>query len=366
MSHGGDRYSHKIELDFSVNLNPLGIPDRVRNSLLESCTMADRYPDLQCRQLRQALADVFGLQPANVLPGNGASELLMAAVHAIRPEKAVLPVPSFSGYLHVLKAAGCRIGYEETREENGYSPDEGLLSKLTPDTDLVILANPGNPAGRYIDAVLLDKILERCRDREIPVLLDECFMEMSDDPAGRSQTGKLGQWPNLLVLRAFTKSFAVPGIRLGYLLSADTEMLERIAEQLPEWNVSLQAQAAGCAALEERPWLEEARRMIRTERHYLENELREMGFVTIASDAGYLLFRDRENRKGNLYTELLAKGILIRDCSDYRGIRPFTYRIAVKKPEENRLLVRKIRECLAERQAAGVEGRERLQTRKNP
>ena len=339
MSHGGDRYSHEIMLDFSVNLNPLGVPESVRKSLLDSCALADRYPDLHAGQLRRDLADLFGTDPENVLPGNGASELLMALVHALRPGKAVLPAPAFSGYTHVLRAVDCRICYYDTRPEYGFSPDEGILPMLTPDTDLIILTSPGNPAGRYVEEAVLEKILERCEQQDIAVILDECFMELSDEPEKRSMCRRLEKWPKLLLLRAFTKSFAIPGIRLGYLLSADTQMLEKTAARLPEWNVSLPAQNAGCAAIKEYEGLEQARRMIRKERACLEDALKKLGFQSSPSDTGYLLFRDARNRGINLYQALLEEKILIRDCSDYRGLPGQCYRIAVKKREENDVLL---------------------------
>ncbi len=344
MAHGGDCYTHVIDLDFSVNLNPLGIPEAVSESLRASCTRADRYPDLSAGKLREDIAAFFDLRQENVLAGNGASELLMAAVHALRPEKAVLPVPSFSGYAHVLKAVNCPAVCHETQPENAFQPEEDILAELTADTDLLILTNPGNPAGGYLEEKTLERILDRCEEQDITVILDECFMELSDAPERRSMCRRLKNRPKLLLLRAFTKSFAIPAVRLGYFLSADTGLLSRIAAQLPEWNVSLQAQEAGCAALRTRGWLERARDLIRKERAFLVRELEKLGFAALPSDAGYLVFRDEKKRDIDWYRELLKKKILIRDCADYRGMPRRFWRIAVKKHEENEALLAAMKE----------------------
>lgn len=346
MSHGGDRYGNSVQMDFSVNTNPLGMPEAVRKSLRESWKQAEAYPDLQARSLCAGLCAVWKTKPENLLIGNGASEILMALVHAVRPKKALLPVPSFSGYEYVLRAADCEAIYYRMTKEKRFSLDEAFLDVLSAEAELLFLTNPNNPTGRYIRPDLLERILDRTRELGILVVLDECFMELSDDPKGRSVLRQRERWPNLLVLRAFTKSFAIPGIRLGYALCEDTALVRKIRAQLPEWNVSIPAQAAGVAALQELQWLEKARSTILHERLVLERALTRLGFADVASNAGYILVWDEKERGIDLYTELLKKGTLIRDCSDYPGLGRGYYRIAVHGRGENRRLIAQIREIL--------------------
>ena len=343
MSHGGDRYRNKVRLDFSVNTNPAGVYESVKQALADSIAKAEHYPDQEAQQLREDLAKVLGVDPDWIVFGNGASEILMAAVRALRPKKILLPVPSFSGYQWAVRAEGAEIEYIPMNEDHQITAD--LLDSLSKDADLLFLCNPNNPTGSYIDHALLEKILDRCLEKGIGVILDECFMELSDDPVGNTCMKGLETWPNMLLLRAFTKSFAIPGVRLGYMLGMDTERNAKIRAQLPEWNLSIMAQEAGVAALKEIGRLQESRDVIFAERTRMVQNLTEMGFACTASNANFILVKSPVK---DLYEQLLEKEILIRDCSDYQGLEKGYYRIAVRPKEENDELIREIREIISE------------------
>lgn len=373
MTHGGDRYRHQVKYDFSINVNPLGIPDGVKESLVYAMAELEYYPDLHYQKLREALADRYDLSVGQVVCGNGASELLMGLIHAYKPENVLLPVPSFSGYRWCLQAGNAEVFcyYDGKWLKNNHQSgadtknsgklidlDERVLEYITKDTDFLFLTNPGNPAGRYIDKKLLLKICDRCKKTGTMILLDECFMELSDEPEVNSMISYLKDYPNLLILRAFTKSFAIPGIRLGYLLCDSEEIISRVEKHLPEWNISMFAQEAGCAALKEKKYLPDSREYIKKERAYLSEELEKLGFNVEESVTNFLLFHDNladlettdkanildnmetaKMQKDSLYEFLLKEGILIRDCSDYPGIASATYRIAVRTHKENVLLL---------------------------
>ena len=350
MSHGGDRYRNKVRLDFSVNTNPAGVPERIKNSITDSLDKLEYYPDPESFELRSAIADKFAVAADNVLLGNGASELLMAAIHAIRPAKVLLPVPSFKGYEYAARAEEADIVYWQMDE--AFDVTDKLCETQDGSIDLLFLADPNNPTGRYIEHECLRTILDKCLELGIKVILDECFMELSDDPDGHTCTNELERWPNLLVLRAFTKSFAIPGVRLGYMLGSDKELMSCIKRQLPEWNISILAENAGIAALEDTGIIEEGKKIISEGRRYLAAELSRFGFDVVKSDTGYILFSCDDGP--DLYEELLKREILIRDCSDYIGLpgltgdgrkkEPRFYRIAVRPMEENKELIINLRE----------------------
>ncbi len=347
MAHGGDIYRNKIRLDFSVNINPLGISKGVRKALAESIGSAEYYPDQTAEELTEKLAKVIRVKKENIALGNGASELLMAAAHAFAPKKILIPVPSFYGYEYAAKAADADIEFYYTCSEDGFSLTEDFLNQIAPDTDMIFIANPNNPTGKYISPDLLEKILIKCEENDVTVILDECFMELSDEPeahsclSGANGALHISRFRNLLVLRSFTKTFAIPGLRLGYIVGSDKRRIREIKCHLPEWNISSPAQIAGCAALKETEGLNKARSLIKTERGFLENELTQTGFRCVPSKTNYILFKECSEKAelisgdADLYDALLKARILIRDCSDYRGLSKGWYRIAVRPHEDN-------------------------------
>lgn len=165
--HGGDIYRNRAELDFSVNINPLGMPDRVRRALLEAVGECSCYPDIRYEELRQAVSYMTGAPKKSILCGSGASELFLAIVHGLRPEKAVIPVPSFYGYERAAEAVQPRLCFYEMKEEAGFCLDAGILPWLSEDVDMLFLANPNNPVGNRIPSKLLEEILQHCRSRHI-------------------------------------------------------------------------------------------------------------------------------------------------------------------------------------------------------
>jgi histidinol-phosphate/aromatic aminotransferase/cobyric acid decarboxylase-like protein len=184
-------------------------------------------------------------------------------------------------------------------------------------------------------------LARQCERTRTNLVLDECFRELTEKPKDSSMASELLDFSSLLILRAFTKSFSVPGIRLGYLLCGDKAVAEGIAAQLPEWNVSVVAEKVGIAALSEEAWLMKAREVIMREREFLTTGLGNLGAKVFPSDANFLLFSWKDDA---LYEKLLEKGILIRDCRDFEGLSTGYYRVAVRTHEENEALLRVMRE----------------------
>ncbi len=354
--HGGEA-DRPVRLDFSVNVNPLGIPESVRKALPDLAASACVYPDRECRELREALSQYLSkeysvsISPEMFIPGNGASELLQILCRAVKPEKALITAPCFSGYERALKACGAGIEYYALRKEDGFALTEDflrVLSEFVQLPDLIILCQPNNPVGNVIAPELLRKIADFCQERRIYLILDECFAELLNDPRKHSLVTAVSGNAFLIVLRAFTKTYAMPGLRLGYAVVSDSVLRSRIRELLPEWNVSGPAQRAGCAALNSGSYLEESRVLLRREHEYLEAELQALVGEVFDGEAGFLLFSVGEDR-GRLRDLLLERGILIRDCANYRGLADddrHYYRIAVRLHEENESLISAMKEIL--------------------
>ncbi len=338
--HGGDIYRNKVKLDFSVNINPLGVPEAVRFALHEAAENCSTYPDMEAEALKQAVSAMLSVPEEFLLFGNGSSELFLAVVHAVRPGKTVIPVPSFYGYEHAAGAVQGAIFYYETKPEQGFCITEEICTVLTEEVDLLFLASPNNPTGHLMSREVLRTILCHCRERGIYVVLDECFIEFCG--AASSLLSDIGQFDNLILVRAFTKIFAIPGVRLGYLICSNRMLLQRIKRQLPEWNLSCFAQAAGMACAGETAFIKKTVDYIQRERQFLEEGLQKKGFRVFPSGADFILFYCEEP----LYGRLLEKGILIRDCSNFRGLGKGFYRAAVKTRKENEILLKAMeREC---------------------
>lgn len=351
--HGGNIYGNEIEYDFSVNLNPLGPPDAVREALAAALNHVEEYPDPEYRELRRALANHRQLAEEQLVLGNGASELIPGIIRALTPKTCMVTAPCYSGYETALNAAApsCRIHRIFLREEDDFTLPENIcqeIARVKP--NLLILTNPNNPNGKRISANRLRAIADACRTAGTVLLMDECFLALSGGDVD-SLIHRIGEegLPPTVVLRAFTKTFAIPGVRLGYAVCSGS-FAARIQRELPEWNLSVFAQYAGLAALEAAApetvtpgtsgYLAASVEMIAQEREYLTAELKKLGLRVFPSDANYILFQSRDRE---LHRKLLDKGILIRDCRDYHGLTAGFYRTAVRTRRENTALLRCLR-----------------------
>lgn len=324
--HGGDIYRNHVKIDFSVNVNPLGIPKRVEKALHEAVSMCTTYPDTEAEKLKKAVAEMLHISEDFLLFGNGASELFMAIVHALHPKRTVIPIPSFYGYEHAAGSAESEIIFCDD------------FTELPEETDLLFLANPNNPTGALLDKMHLTELLNYCKEREIIIVLDECFVDFCGSEF--SMISEIQKYPNLIIVRAFTKIFAIPGVRLGYLISENRELLGKIRRQLPEWNLSCFAQTAGCVCASESAFIAKTIAYINRERKFLEDGLCKAGFQVFPSKTNFILLYSEIP----LYDKLLEHGILIRDCSNFRGLKQGYYRVAIKTREENEKLLKAIGE----------------------
>lgn len=332
--HGGGRYGQPVRLDFSVNTNPLGTPPAAVRAVEASAARLHQYPDPCCRELVAALAAYEGVPETYILCGCGAAELIFAYCAALRPRRALELAPTFSEYAAALEAAGCQVERHALRWEDGFAVGKDFLGALEQTScDTVFLCNPNNPTGRLIQPEVLEAACGMCGRRGIRLFVDECFLPLSS--GGQSMKSHLADMPGLFLLKALTKSHAMAGLRLGYCLCGDVTLLEAMSRQSQPWNVPLPAQEAGVAALGETAYLEEARRLIETERAWLRRELERLGLAVCPSQANFLLLRSGRE----LYAPLLEQGILIRDCANYHGLGQGWYRVAVKRREENQALV---------------------------
>ena len=387
--HGGNwpayqRQTGSMPLDFSANISPLGVPEKVKQAIRQAAEEVCRYPDPLCRDLREAIGEAEQLPPEYVFCGNGAADLIWRLASVLRNGTVLLPVPAFTEYRAALEAHACQVQPYVLREEDEFRLTERFLPLLQQQAsgetagasglscggredagNAVFLCEPGNPSGVTTDPVLLQKILECCAQTGRILVLDECFLDFLGNPEEHTMKRFLKEFPNLILLRALTKSYAMAGVRLGYCLCSDPQLLDRMRQSGQPWNVSHIAQQAGIAALHDKEYLEKVRQLIPREREKLKSGLEKLGFLVIPGEANFLLFRAARKRVegsgvredktpvpyegGRLAQDLYEKGILIRDCADYEGLCGGWYRICVSTEEENRMFLQVLEQVIQSR-----------------
>ena len=276
--------------------------------------------------------------------GNGAADVLFRLALALKPGRALLLAPTFADYEKALRTVDCKINYYNLQEARDFAADNDIVDAITPDTDLVVICNPNNPTGQLTSRELLVQILDKCRLVGAHLLIDECFMDFVSEEKAFSMRDLLASYPELVILKAFTKTFAMPGIRLGYCLSGSSELHTALHQNGQDWNVSILAQEAGKAALKEHEYLAKSFKLIEQERSYLRNQLAALGAKVYGSEANYIFFY--LPKPENLPELLHERGYLIRSCANYHNLQAGYYRIAVKTRVQNRGLIKALKEAI--------------------
>lgn len=328
-THGGDVYRNPIEYDFSINVNPLGMPLASIQAAHEGVVLTGRYPDYKAEQLCHAIAKAKQIPADRIIPGNGAAELLYALGQTI-PGKALAIAPTFTGYAEAVAAGGGELTYASDEQE--------LLAKMDDSIRLVFLCNPNNPTGTLFTREQILRVLAKAEAMQAYVCVDECFLPFLEEEASHSMLPYLTKHTRLLVLRAFTKIYCMAGLRLGYLACGDTELQSRIRAKLQPWNTSIPAQLAGIAALSDTEYLAKTRENLQAERAYLVPRLRELVAEVYDGYGNFLLFRDEPDLK----ERMLEVGVLIRACGDFEGLDDTYFRIGIRSHSENQEFIRRL------------------------
>lgn len=337
--HGGDIQTYIdrhgfAPLDLSANINPFGIPDAVRAAMHRAVDNCTQYPDPVCRAARQAIGAREGVNPDFLYCGNGAADVLDRLAAVLKPRKVLLTAPTFAEYERTLSGAEIRV--HNLRETDGFALTERILDEISPELDAVYLCNPNNPTGRTAQPELMREIVRKCTENGVKPVVDECFNDFLEDAAQHTLKDLLESDPGLIILRAYTKMYAVPGVRFGWCMTADAALIEKLYHAGQPWNVSVIAQACAVAAANEPDWATETAKRIAEERRFLSDSLSVHGLKVFPGEANFLLFRSNDT---GLHKKLAEHGIMIRNCDNYRGLSAGYYRVAVKTREASERLL---------------------------
>ncbi|MDF2571414.1 MAG: cobD 2 [Sporomusa sp.] len=354
--HGGNVHAWAREcggavsgvLDYSANINPLGLANSVQIAITQSVNQVVHYPDVEAIMLKSAISSYYQVAVEHITAGNGAVELLYVLSHALRPKRVLIPAPTFSEYERASRAAGAEIEYAYLSPSNGYAFDENALCNRLSGVDIVFVGNPNNPTGTMLTVSQLERLLFAANQAGTIVVVDESFMDFIIDDREYTCRPLLKRYDNLVILHSLTKFYAIPGLRLGFSLSHPVLSAKLHAAKDP-WNVNSLAQVAGVSALGDKDYQSRSRHVVNCEKDILYTGLKSLpGLKPYIPSVNYILIDISKSgySASELRQALAEKDILIRDCSNYPGLSPYYVRVAVKLNEQNKILLERLEQVL--------------------
>ncbi|MEQ8155405.1 MAG: histidinol-phosphate transaminase [Clostridiaceae bacterium] len=349
--HGGDVYFRGKELvDFSSNINPLGVSQLVKDSAAELFAASEKYPDYEYRELKDSIIEYLRtyenieISRERIILGNGASEILELAVSKV--DSIGIAVPSFVEYEEFSVKHNKKTTYIPLNEDFQYDYEEIL--KVLEKCDGIILGNPNNPTGNLINKESFVKILDAAEKGNKKIIVDEAFVEFAGE--GSSLVNNIKNYKCLVIVRAFTKFFGMPGARLGYGISGDVEYLNELRKNQLPWNINSFGELALKKSYKDDKYIKKSREWIKSEIRFIEDELRKIPLFdrVYHTNCNFILCRLKEINSQELYEKLFEKGILIRRCSNFRNLGDAYIRLAIKSRSMNNILINKLSEIYKE------------------
>ena len=372
--HGGNIYkifrekNIKEILDYSSNINPYGIPESLKKRITENLEILERYPDPDYIELRQKLAHLNKVDVSNIILGNGATEIIFLFMEVVNPQKVLIVSPTFGEYERAVKATErvedssilgdsnkkkddeksfgkqkIEIEYFELKESDDFKLNiHNLKNELEKKYDLLIICNPNNPTGKFLKLDKTEEILKECNKYNTKLFIDEAFIDFLKDGMKKSIINTKENKQNLFVTRAFTKFFAMPGLRLGYGIYFDKKLEKRISEKKEPWSVNNIAEMAGLTVLDDTEYIEKTLKWITEEKTYVYEKLNEInGIKPYKTEVNFITVKIEDNfiLKGLnvkiLREKMLEQGILIRDASNFKFLDERFFRLAIKDRKNN-------------------------------
>lgn len=344
--HGGDIYTEGLLkgrelIDFSSNINPLGVPKSFINKMEEGVKALTRYPDIEYRELKKAICSYIQrsfINEENIVLGNGAAEVIDLAIGSYK--QVMIIVPSFGEYEKSAAKAGVKIEYSYLKDDMTINYEDVLLKVRELNIEALIIANPNNPNGAIIDKEKFKTIMESCSERDITIIIDEAFIEFTGS-SGNSFIDELEVYNNIFIIRALTKFFALPGIRFGYGVSKNMKLINCIKQKQNPWNINCFAETAAKYVLKDKPYIMESLSWIREELPYLLRELEEVDIIekVYESKCNFILCKLKDISCQELYDYCIGRGIAIRKSSNFKGLDDSFVRFAVKDRDNNNRLL---------------------------
>ncbi|MBP2627069.1 MAG: L-threonine-O-3-phosphate decarboxylase [Firmicutes bacterium] len=357
-THGGNLYAAIRQtggelseiIDFSANINPLGLSDNIRQTLYASLESIIHYPDAHGHDLKQAISQYYHVKDELITLGNGAVELMYILCHILKPKRVLVTAPTFSEYEAAARASGATIEYLYLHADDNFTIDIKTLTEQLATIDIVFICNPNNPTGTLLNNVQILELLIAAIAYNTYVVVDESFIDFLPNDGSYTCRQLLAQYTNLIILHSLTKFYAIPGLRLGFAL-ANPELTNQLHSGKDPWNVNTLAQNAGVAALNDYAYQHMSKEFIGKVKMDLYHSLLSIpGLKPYLPSVNFILINIKDiNMTGEELRQAMAShNILIRDCSNYPGLSSEYIRIAVKRPEQNSILVETLKKVIGE------------------
>lgn len=344
LGHGGNveeisriyGIDEKKIIDFSANINPVGISKEVKKAMIEALDKIERYPDITYYELKRAIEEYEKIDMNNIILGNGAAEVIFNIARGLKSKKALLPAPTFAEYEDALKSIGCKVNHYKLKGD--FYLDLQFIEEIKEDIDIVFICNPNNPTGVLTTREYIIEVLKKAKRSKTTVVIDESFLDFVEEKEEFSAIGLINEYENLIVVKSLTKFFAFPGIRVGYGITSNIDYINSINNISIPWAINTIAVAGAIVALKEKDYINKTINYVKEEKEYLYNKLSEFKGLKVYKPAvNFIFFKDIKGV--NLKENLLKHGILIRSCDNYIGLDKGYYRVAVRTREENEALV---------------------------
>ncbi|MGQ7337512.1 threonine-phosphate decarboxylase CobD [Streptococcus suis] len=334
-------------LDFSANINPLGLSDKVRLSIIQSLDKLVQYPDVTYSQSKATLAEYHSCQPQQILLSNGAVEIFYDLARYLKPKKILLLSPTFMEYEKAFKLVGTEPIYHVLEGPDYSWTFESILPNLEKlsSGDLVLICNPNNPTGTLVSNQSLLLMAEFLRQKGAYLVLDEAFMDFVLDKAAYSLEDHLKDYQNVIVVRSLTKFFAIPGLRLGYALSSNTDLIAAMDDMRPPWTINALADALLPVILKDSEYHHATEEWLKSEQEFLYRELTALPYLKVLPPTVNYIFFEYEGND-SLRELLIQEKIFIRSCHNYHHLNDRHYRVAIRSREENVRLIEALRSVL--------------------
>ncbi|MDY6933389.1 MAG: threonine-phosphate decarboxylase CobD [Spirochaetota bacterium] len=370
-NHGGN-INEAIELckltrdeiiDFSANINPLGIPSSVEVIIRNTLDDILHYPDPKYKKLKAAIVEYLTneelhcnddssvsnnrkINEDNIIVGNGSTELIYLIANTLRPESALLLSPTFTEYERALTNIGSRIEYVELNEENGFDIPINKIVDRADNFSIIFICNPNNPTSRILHRDKLIYLVDYMKSCCSMIVLDEAFIDLC---IRESLVDIAASIDNLFIFRSFTKFFSIPGIRLGYGVGSSS-LIKRLQRFQEPWSVNVFADNLGISLLRDREFITNSRNMMIREKDFLYERLIKInGLKPFYPDANFVLIKiESRITSQQVKEQMLNRGIFIRDCSNFRGLNDSFIRIAVRDRTANQRLIEELSSIIAE------------------
>lgn len=351
--HGGNteeiarRYnlnSNEI-IDFSANINPLGLNKNIKNAMINAIDKVVKYPDITYFDLKNSIEEFENVNSENIFLGNGAAEVIFNIVRALNPKKALLPAPTFSEYEEAILSIDGEIEYFYLKEENNFILNNDFIEAINEDIDITFICNPNNPTGVLTSNEFIYNLLNKSLITNTIVVIDESFLEFVMNNDGYSSKLLLQKYKNLIIVKSLTKFFAIPGARIGYGLCCNKDIVLKLNKIMIPWSVNIIAAEAIIYGLKEKKYINESINYVKNEKDYLYSALKEISYIEVFKPSvNFIMFKLLIDL--DLKEKLLKRNILIRSCDSYIGLNNNFYRVAVRTREENEILIKELRKVL--------------------